>query len=146
MASSADAERDDASTPRESGFGIVEVLVAMALLLIVAVSMLPVFISSLKLSADNVSLTTATQLVSEQMDLARALAPTCDAVQEFADEVLGRLVEDPRGTVLEITMDAADTCPTSYPSAFKLTVTVTEQGSSTVIAEAETRVMISSDD
>lgn len=126
----------------DRGFGLIEVIIGMALLMIISVSMLPVFISSLYLSKDNVSLTTATQLVSEQMDLARGLPKTCRAVQQWALEVLDRIEEDPRGVVLQIKTEVPANCPTSYPSAFQLTVWVTEQGSSTIIAEAETRVII----
>lgn len=142
-------DADDSQVDRaHDGFGLVEVIVAMALLMVVAVAMLPVFINTLFLSKENVSVTTATQLVSEQMDLARALSPTCVAVQDFAEETLGRLVPDPRGVVLEITMDTPSTCPLagSYPAAFILTVTVAEQGTTDIIAEAETRILITSYD
>lgn len=128
----------------DDGFGLVEVIVAMALLMVIALAMLPVFINSLNLSSTTVSVTTATQLVSEQMDLARSISPTCDAVHQFADETLGRLVEDPRGVILEITMVTPAACPTSYPAAFLLQVSVAEQGSSEIIAEAETRILITS--
>ena len=145
MICNSDARLDESPVARDRGFGLVEVIVAMALLMVVALSMLPVFISALNLSKENVSLTTATQLVSEQMDLARGLAATCAAVHGFDSQVLGRQVEDPRGVVLVISMDTEDSCPTSYPSAFRLTVTVTELGKpGDVLAEAETRVMISS--
>ena len=125
------------------GFGLVEVIVAMALLMVVALAMLPVFVAALNLSKGNVAVATATQVVSEQMDLAHNLPASCVAVQTFRDEVLGRLVEDPRGVVLVITMDTDPGCPTSYPSAYRLTVSVAELGKpSDVIATAETRIMI----
>lgn len=131
----------------DDGFGLVEVIIAMSLLMVIAVAMLPVFINSLRLSSTTVSVTTATQIVSEQMDLARSIAPTCDAVQQFAEETLGRIVEDPRGVILEITMVTPATCPTpgTYPAAFLLQVEVREQGTTEIIAEAETRILITSE-
>ena len=136
--------RSDSPRRDDAGFGLVEVIIAMALLMVVALAMLPVFISTLNLSKENVSVTTATQLVSEQMDLARAIPATCDAVHQFAAETLGRLVEDPRGVVLQITMDTPVNCPATYPAAFRLTVTVAEQGTTNIIAQAETRILIKS--
>lgn len=131
-----------------SGFGLVEVIVAMALLLIVAVAMLPVFVSSLRLSAENVSVTTATQMVSEQMDLARGLSQTCEAMFGFIDQTLDRTEEDPRGLILEVHVESEAVCPVAYPAAFPLTFYVTDQNDPTNsrIAEAETRVIILDDE
>jgi type II secretory pathway pseudopilin PulG len=133
----------------QGGFGLVEVMIAMSLLMVIAVAMLPVFVNTLRLSKETVSITTATQAVSEQMDLARYnIPPTCVAVQDFANQVLGRVVEDPGQSILVITMDAEDVCPnaTSYPAAFRLTVTVSDFATGEVVAEAETRLVITSED
>jgi type II secretory pathway pseudopilin PulG len=127
----------------DEGFGMAEILVSVALLLVVAVSMLPVIISSLQASATNVSITTATQTVSEQMDLARDLSPTCLAIQGFANEATGLYVYDPRHVViLEVHRSAPATCPGTYPTAFALTAWVTEKGKTEVLAKAETRIYI----
>jgi len=142
MANNSDARLEEPSVARDRGFGLVEVIVAMALLLIVAISMLPVFINTLNLSKENVSVTTATQLVSEQMDQARSISPSCLAVNTFRDETLGRTVPDPRGVVLIVTMSTDAACPTSYPTTYRLTVTVKEQGGNVILAEAETQIMI----
>jgi prepilin-type N-terminal cleavage/methylation domain-containing protein len=130
----------------DEGFGLVEILVAMGLLSVIALSMLPIFISTLRLSSNNVSLTTATQLVSEQMDVARALAPTCSAVQAYAGETVGMFIEDPKGNVLQIHRSAPATCPVSYPAAFAFTAWVTrvDDTTNTVIATSETRIYIKS--
>lgn len=144
MANNSDARLEEPSVARDRGFGLVEVIVAMALLLIVAISMLPVFINTLNLSKENVSVTTATQLVSEQMDQARSIPPSCFAVNTFRDETLGRTVPDPRGVVLIVTMTTDPSCPptSSYPTTYRLTVTVKEQGGNVILAEAETQIMI----
>lgn len=129
----------------QDGFGIVEVLVAMALLMVISLAMLPIFISSLKQAGTNISLTTATQVVSQEMDKARMnLAPTCAAVQGHASEVVGLFQEDPRGIVLDIHRDASDTCPTYYPAPYRYKVWVTLHNSSVVIAQAETYIRITS--
>lgn len=137
-------ERREGAPHASDGFGLVEVIIAMALLMVVAVSMLPVVISSIYLSKGNVSLTTATQVVAEQLDQARFISPTCDAIHQFVDETLGRTTTDPQGTILVISFTTEATCPTptSYPAAFPLTVTVTDQATGREIAEATTRVLI----
>lgn len=131
---------------QSDGFGIAEVLVAVMLLMVVALSMLPVVIAGLRASGTNVSVATATQLVSEQMDLARNISPTCAAVQTFAAETGGLLWTDPRGVVLEIHREAPTTCPapSSYPAAYRLNTWVTKVGETDKLAEAETRIFIKS--
>lgn len=114
------------------------------LLMIVALSMLPVVITGLQASGTNVSAATASQLVSEQMDLARNIAPTCAAVKTFADETVGLLWTDPRGVVLEIHREAPTTCPVTYPAAYRLNTWVTKVGETNILAEAETRIFIES--
>ena len=125
-----------------AGFGLVEVIVSMALLMVIALAMLPVFINTLYLSDESVSITTASQLVSEQMDSVRAIPQTCAAMHDFEDQVLGRIDEDPRGLRLVIKIDVPDTCPVSYPSAFRLTVSVEKESGGDTIASAETNVVI----
>lgn len=146
MASNQGGLVDESPVTRDRGFGLVEVIVAMALLLIIALSMLPVFINALNLSKANVSVTTATQLVSEQMDQARSIPSSCLAVQTFRDESLGRTVPDPRGVVLVVTMSTDPGCPpaSSYPTTYRLTVTVKEQGGTVILAQAETQILITS--
>jgi type II secretory pathway pseudopilin PulG len=127
---------------RDSGFGMVEVIVSLFLLGLMAIAILPVMISTLRLSSSNISLTTATQLVSEQMDVARGLAPTCVALQTWAAERNGLLITDPRGAVLEIHRQVPATCPTVYPSVLKFTSWVTVDGSTAQVATGETRIRL----
>jgi prepilin-type N-terminal cleavage/methylation domain-containing protein len=140
------ARRFQARRSDDSGFGLVEILVSMFILSIISLAMLPIFINTLQLSSRNVSLTTATQLVSEQMDVARALAPTCVAIQTYATETNGMFVEDPRGNILQIHRQAPATCPSAYPAGFAFTSWVTLQGdvTATPIASGETRIYIKS--
>lgn len=130
---------------RDSGFGIIEVVIAMFLLGLIAVAFLPLLQTSMKLASKNVTAATASQLVNEQMDTARGLAPTCAAIREFSTETIGLLIADPRGTVLEIHRHGPTTCPTSYPTSVIFRTTVTIQGSSDVLSEATTRIYLKSE-
>ena len=123
------------------GFGMVEVVVSMFLLAVIAMAILPVIVSSLKASEKNISLTTGTQLVSEQMDVARGLATTCAAVTSYANETVGLLSTDPRGTVLQVHRQAG-TCPAFFPSVITFTTWVTIQGKTTRLAQSETRIHV----
>jgi type II secretory pathway pseudopilin PulG len=126
----------------DGGFGMVEIIVSLFLLGLMAIIILPVMISVLRLSSSNVSLTTATQLVSEQMDEARGLAPTCAALRAWAAQTGGLVVADPRGAVLEAHRTVSSTCPTSYPATMTLTAWVTPQGSTSRIAFGETYIRL----
>lgn len=139
---------DEASRERhdDRGFGMIEIIISMGILLIVSVTVLPVFITALRLSSTNVSLTTATQMVSQSMDIARDLPSTCAAVKQWALETTGTYETDPRGVELESHLDASAACPLpgDFPSPFKISVWVTLRGSTVTIAQAETRVLLTS--
>lgn len=124
----------------ESGFGFIEVVVAMFLLALVAIGILPTIITALQLSSSNITLTTATQLLNQQLDEARELPPTCSAITDFEAETVGLLVEDPRGTVLRIHRDA--TCPTTFPATVRLTSWITIDGETDRLAEASTLIFV----
>lgn len=128
----------------ERGAGLIEIVIAMFLIAILALSFLPLVISSMKLSSENVTIATASQMVNEQMDIARGLGPTCSTLNQYATETIGLLVTDPRGTVLQMRRYLPDPCPTTYPAAVRFTATVTVQGSSEVLAEATTRIFLDS--
>jgi type II secretory pathway pseudopilin PulG len=134
------------SPSRESGFGIIEVVIAMFLLGIIAIAFLPLLQTSLKLASKNVTSATATQIVNEQMDLARSIPRSCVALQEHATETIGLFVSDPRGTVLQIRRTAPAVCPaeSEYPTSVAFTTTVTLQGSLKPISEATTLIYLES--
>jgi type II secretory pathway pseudopilin PulG len=132
------------SSEPETGFGLVEVIVSLFLLGLMALVILPVMVSTIRLSSSNISLTTATQLVTEQMDDARGLAPTCAALRAWAAQTGGLVVTDPRGTILEAHRKVPATCPTAYPATLSLEAWVTVQGSTTRIAVGETLVRLAS--
>lgn len=66
----------------ERGFGVVEIVISMFLLLIIATAFLPVMIQGHKLSVLNATVATATQLANQQVERVRGAgsAPNCTAV------------------------------------------------------------------
>ena len=57
----------------EQGFGIIEVVVSMFLLSVMAMSYIPLLLNSVKDTATNTTIATATQIVNEQIEGARAV-------------------------------------------------------------------------
>lgn len=124
----------------DDGFGIVEVLVAMLMLALLAVAFLPVLISGLRLTASNSTITTAAQMVSEQLNLARSQTATCSALTAFQSSA-APAVTDGAGKTLSAVNTL--TCPTSYPGTATFTTKVTASGSTTVLATAGTLIFVS---
>lgn len=65
---------------RDDGLGLVEIMVALFLLAILAISFLPVLIQGLQLSVRNATLATASQVLNEELDRLAALDGTCTAL------------------------------------------------------------------
>ena len=125
----------------DSGFGLVEVVVSMFLLAILAVGLLPGIINGLKQSANNITITAATQLVDEQIDLALASGSTCSTIRNLASSAT---TTDSRGVSLSRSTTAA-VCPTgasSYPTTLAVSVSVTRPGNATPVASASTLVYV----
>jgi len=142
----------------ESGFGLVEIVVSMFLLALLAISFLPLLITSLKVTVSNTTLATATQLVNQDLEVARSMAvttPYCSVLKTFATAAPLATVSDPRGVVMQphrelVLSGATDSsgCPVAqtsparaaYPGTVALRSWVTVSGKT--IAEATTLIFV----
>lgn len=122
----------------DSGIGIVEVVIAMFLLALLAAASLPLFVSALQLSNTGSTVTTATQLVDEQLTQARAQASTCGALTTFAATAVPSTTDGAGRTLVS---SRTVSCPASYPGTARVTVTV--RAGSSVVATAATLVYAS---
>jgi type II secretory pathway pseudopilin PulG len=122
----------------DSGISIVEIVIAMFLLALLAVVSLPLFVSTLKLSAGNSTITTATQLVDEQLTQARAQTATCSALTAFAATATAPLTD---GAGASLSSTRAVTCPAGYPGTARFVATVRASG--VVTASATTLIYVS---
>lgn len=130
----------------ESGFGVIEVVVSIFLLGLLSVSFIPLLTNSWKATSMNTTIATATQIVNQQIEGARAVrsptstAPSCYDVTQFLQVTLPPVI-DPRGVTLVPQWDAAS-CPSNYPGVVRAQISVMRSGYSTPVASAVTLIFV----
>lgn len=124
----------------DRGLGLIEVVVAMFLLALLALSLAPLLIQGMQASVRNATLAAATQLVTEGISLARAGGPICADVQATAGV---RTLTDARGVDLEATTTVG-ACPASGTGTVSVTVTTVRLDTAETVAEAATLVFVTS--
>ena len=138
----------DKDLSNESGLGLMEVVISMSLLGILAISFIPVLTNSWKDTSTNTTIATATQIVNEQIEGARAVrsaaatSPSCQDVLSFLNVTLAPVI-DPRGVAL-LPQWSATSCPAAYPGVVRAQVMVTRPGKSTPVASAVTMIFVKS--
>lgn len=132
----------------EDGFGVIEVVVSMFLLSILSVSFIPLLVNSIKSTGKNTTIATATQIVNQEIEGARAVrsptatAPSCLDITNFLSVTIASTT-DPRGVTLIPKWDATS-CPATYPGVVRARVSVTRSGSTTPMAQAVTFIYVAS--
>ena len=130
----------------DQGFGIIEVVVSMFLLGLLSISFIPLLVNSVKNTGVNTTIATATQIVNQQIEGARAVrsaaatAPSCSDMTKFLQVTLAPVI-DPRGVTLIPQWDPT-TCPATYPGVVRARVTVSRSGISTPVASAVTLIFV----
>lgn len=132
--------KTEGSSSGESGFSLVEIVVSMFLIGVLAISVLPVFIQALTASATNITIATATQMVNDQMDLARASVKNCAELTTFVGAVPPP-VTDSQKVVLRASRTSS-TCSDAQLDAAALTITVTRSDTNAEVAEATTLLSV----
>jgi prepilin-type N-terminal cleavage/methylation domain-containing protein len=124
----------------QAGFGMIEIVVSMFLIAILAMAFLPMIVQGLQVARGNTTIATATQLLSQQLEIARNLDSTCAAMIAFDDAAVAPVI-DSRGVSLQ-PQRAVGPCPTAGPGTVPVRAWVTETGSTAVIAEATTLILV----
>jgi prepilin-type N-terminal cleavage/methylation domain-containing protein len=110
----------DPAPYRDSGFGLIEAIVAMVLLGLLAMAFFPLAAQATKASRSGSTLATATRLVSGQMEVVRAsTVPGC--LPDWQGNGYNALV-DPQGVTWRIHADVTGTCP-AQPITYTVWVT-----------------------
>ena len=132
----------------EDGFGVIEVVVSMFLLSLLSVSFIPLLVNSITSTGKNTTIATATQIVNQEIEGARAVrsptstTPSCLDITNFLNVTITS-VTDPRGVTLFPKWDAP-ACPASYPGVVRARVSITRSGSTSVVAQAVTLIYVAS--
>ena len=132
----------------QSGFGMIEIVVSLFLLSLLTMSYIPLLINSQKIAGTNTTIATATQIVNQQIEGARAVRsststpPSCLDVTKYLQVTLAPVV-DPRGVTLQPQWSST-TCPAAYPGVVQVSVSVSRSGNSTPIATAVTLIFVAS--
>ena len=132
----------------EDGFGMIEVVISMFLLSLLSVSFIPLLVNSIKSTGKNTTIATATQIVNQEIEGARAVrsptstTPSCLDITSFLNVTLAS-VTDPRGVTLLPNWDTP-TCPASYPGVVRARVSVTRSSSTDIVAQAVTLIYVAS--
>lgn len=132
----------------EDGFGVIEVVISMFLISLLSISFIPLLVNSIKSTGKNTTIATATQIVNQEIEGARAVrsptstTPSCLDITNFLNVTVAS-VTDPRGVTLLPKWDAT-TCPSSYPGVVRARVSVTRSGSTAIVAQAVTLIYVAS--
>lgn len=127
----------------DAGIGLVEIVVAMFLLAILAVSFLPLLVDALRASVRNSSVATANSIMSEQLDSASAVGRTCDALVAWAAGTVPAVTDD-RGTVYSPDRVVTGCPAATYPSSARVTVSVAISLDPAITIEATTLIVTES--
>ncbi len=125
---------------RDSGFGLVEVVVAVALLGFLAIAILPVLITGLALTIDQSAKATATRAVNAVVERAR-VTPTCANLTDL--KATPPPVADGRGRAL-LTSITFTGCPaaTTGPKFATLSVSISLTAGGQSLASADTIISL----
>lgn len=126
----------------DTGFGLIEIVISMFLLGLLAIAFLPLLITSMRTTVTNSSIATATQLVNQQMDLARSAGNTCALLTTFGNASLAVTPPDARGVSYQPARTV--TCPLTYPGTARVKVSVAVVGSSFAPVTATTLIILRS--
>lgn len=132
----------------EDGFGVVEVVISMFLLSLLSISFIPVLVNSIKSTGKNTTIATATQIVNQEIEGARAVrsptatAPRCVDITNFLSVTIASTT-DPRGVTLIPKWDPTS-CPATYPGVVRARISVTRSGSTIPMAQAVTFIYVAS--
>ena len=121
---------------RDSGVGLIEIIISMFLLALLAAAFLPILVQGLNTSVRTTTIATASQLAGEQLDKLRELGTTCSQVSVF-DDVVQAATTDERGTVYQPNRQVS-ACPAIYPGVVSVRVWVTRVGVPQPLADATT--------
>lgn len=125
---------------------MIEIVISMFLLALLSVAFLPLLVQGFRQSSANATLAAATQLVNDEMELARSRT-TCSSLAPTSYSV-----PNPKAITLNVvrTGVVSGSCPpttvpptpSAYPITVPVTVTVTRGDTGVVVSSATTLISV----
>ncbi len=130
----------------DTGFSIVELVVAMFLLAVLALALLPLLVGATRTSVVNKSLTSSTAFANAQLAPIKAAYPndsTTSSCAALTTAYNNKTTVDPSGSGLQATISVG-TCPSApFPATVTVTVTVVKTASpSTILTSLPTKLLV----
>jgi len=126
----------------DEGLGLMEIVVAMFVLAILALSLLPLLITGMQASVRNTTVAAATQFANDRMAIAEAIAANdplpCEKLEDLA-EIPATMI-DARGVELRADSTVGP-CP-SGTGTMSVATAVSRIDTGEVLARATTRVLL----
>ena len=129
---------------RESGFGLIEIVVSMFLLGLLAIATLPLLIQSMTVTTTNSKIAFATQVVAQQLQRLKDSGSSCGAVKTLAAATPAPVTRAGGNLqpYLQLNLPASDVCAAPYLRTVNVHIWVTAVGSTAVLAEVDKRVLL----
>jgi prepilin-type N-terminal cleavage/methylation domain-containing protein len=132
---------------RDDGFGLVEVIVAMFLLVVLAVAVLPAFISGIRASQANQTIVVANSLAAKQLATVQAQYPASSTTSSCAALPANTAPAQDTGTGLYWMRQRA-TCPastpaTNYPAVVSVTISICRTSADCTLAANSSQLVVS---
>jgi len=132
----------------QQGFGIVEIIVAMMIFAVIAVSAAPVLLKGLHTTAKSLSMAQAAKISNDVISSARLSASNCNTFSGFVETEISPQ-QDSRNNIYDITLDSqilqegelAACTDQSHPTQW-FQVTVTRNGTNEVLSQVRTIVAV----
>lgn len=105
----------------DSGVSLIELVVAILLLSLIALSFVPLLVNGLRLTNLAASITTAGAIANDRLDAARATTGGCVSISTLRMDP----VADNRGGIFTPSIEVQ--CPASYPGIADVTVRVSDR-------------------
>lgn len=132
----------DTRSGRDSGLGLIEIIISMFLISLLAIAFIPVLVSALRASELNSTVATATRLVAQAIDDARTRGAADCAAAQLLNAT--RDTVDAQGVTLRVVTSVPPTSSCTNLSTIRVTVVAFDLADEarTPIADARTLIYL----
>lgn len=114
----------------DDGVGIVEIMISLLIFAVIMMSLVPFLINTYTTSMKNSTIASATQIVNQQIELARGASSSCTEFSAFASAGAPTGLTDGRDLPLVVTQSLPDVAQCTNKPLQSMTVVVRERTAS----------------